>query len=64
MNIFQRLPLKDCARCQYRAELLGDGGHCYMFRDEPAGDRCGQFSLDRENAPTPPEQIAARLEDE
>lgn len=36
------LPLKDCVNCAWKA--FGEpGGHCYMFREEPAGDRCGQF---------------------
>lgn len=34
---------KDCANCLYRQEEMRDGGHCYMFRDEPDGDACGQF---------------------
>lgn len=35
------LPLMDCDHCQYKQ--WADGGHCYMFRDKPDGDRCGQF---------------------
>ncbi len=36
------VPLKRCAECRHR-EVGRDGGHCYMFETEPAGDRCGQF---------------------
>ena len=35
------LPLMDCDHCQYKQ--WHDGGHCYMFRNKPDGDRCGQF---------------------
>lgn len=38
-----KVPLKDCANCLYRVKEWRDGGHCYMFSDEPEGDRCGQF---------------------
>jgi hypothetical protein len=37
------MPAKDCLRCIYRTEAWRDGGHCYMFRDDPPGDECGQF---------------------
>lgn len=36
-------PPKDCPNCQHRAEEWRDGGHCYMFREEPEGDKCAQF---------------------
>ena len=37
------LPPKDCDACMFRKEEWRDGGHCYMFREEPSGDLCGQF---------------------
>ena len=37
------LPIMDCQNCLYRQEEWRNGGHCYMFREQPAGDRCGQF---------------------
>lgn len=37
------LPSKDCAKCVHREEDWRDGGHCYMFREEPEGENCGQF---------------------
>lgn len=37
------LPLMDCQNCFHRQEHWRDGGHCYMFREKPEGDRCGQF---------------------
>lgn len=49
------LPAKDCQHCEYHADDLRDDGkggklHCYMFRDEPESDYCGQF---RPNTSTP-----------
>jgi hypothetical protein len=35
------LPVMDCPNCFH--SLTPDGGHCYMFRNKPEGDRCGQF---------------------
>ncbi len=37
------LPIMDCANCQWHTAEWQDGGHCYMFREKPAGDRCGQM---------------------
>lgn len=37
------LPMMDCDKCMYRLAGWRDGGHCYMFRTKPAGDRCGQM---------------------
>ena len=44
------LPMMDCDRCEYM-RIRGDaeeaaGLHCYMFRDKPDGDRCGQMKID------------------
>lgn len=36
------LPLKDCGNCAWKA-VAEPGGYCYMFREEPNDDRCGQF---------------------
>lgn len=36
------LPLMNCKDCQYQ-DNKEDGCHCYMFKDKPEGDRCGQF---------------------
>lgn len=36
------LPLADCKNCEYGA-LNASGGHCYMFKEKPEGDRCGQM---------------------
>ena len=41
------LPIMDCDNCLYIRYDWRDGGHCYMFRDKPDGDRCGQFKLFR-----------------
>lgn len=40
-----RLPIhaKDCAACIFRTEEWRDGGHCYMFREEPTGELCASF---------------------
>lgn len=38
----QKLPTKDCASCEHKRHP--QDGHCYMFKDEPAGTSCGQFS--------------------
>lgn len=35
------LPIKDCAACLYSKDK--QGGHCYMFKNEPEGDFCGAF---------------------
>lgn len=43
-------PMMDCERCQYMRlkgeEEAAAGLHCYMFRDKPDGDRCGQMTID------------------
>lgn len=52
----EALPIMDCAKCLYKNlrteaeiyESLDDGTpmkeqHCYMFREQPSGDRCGQM---------------------
>lgn len=39
----EMLPMMDCDHCLFRQESWRDGGHCYMFREKPEGDRCGQF---------------------
>lgn len=41
------LPIMDCENCQHRNAAWRDGGHCYMFREKPEGDRCGQFKAAR-----------------
>ena len=42
--------MMDCERCQYMRlkgeEEAAAGLHCYMFRDKPDGDRCGQMTID------------------
>jgi len=37
------MPDMDCANCQWHAADWRDGGHCYMFREKPDGDKCGQM---------------------
>ena len=37
------MPDMDCANCQWHAADWRDGGHCYMFREKPEGDKCGQM---------------------
>lgn len=37
------LPDKNCPQCEYRVEQWRDGGHCYMFKEEPMGTKCAQF---------------------
>lgn len=36
-------PPMDCPACFYRQEDMRDGGHCYMFREQPPGPNCGSF---------------------
>ena len=36
---------KDCETCEHKTHA--DGGHCYMFKSEPEGDRCGQYKADQ-----------------
>ena len=40
----------NCSTCKYKAMDDGEGGHCYMFRDEPS-DVCmqhtGRFLFER-----------------
>ena len=43
LPVLQPLPPMDCENCVYHTESWRDGGHCYMFREQPSGDRCGQF---------------------
>jgi hypothetical protein len=38
------LPDADCPNCEYM-QIPHDGGHCYMFLDKPAGDKCGQMKV-------------------
>ncbi len=36
--------VKDCANCFYmQIHDAPEEGHCYMFRDEPDGNYCGQM---------------------
>lgn len=37
------LPVADCPNCQYM-QMEHEGGHCYMFRAKPEGDKCGQMT--------------------
>lgn len=41
------LPIMDCPNCQWMKFMAPDekaaGLHCYMFREKPEGDRCGQM---------------------
>jgi len=44
------LPIMNCERCLYM-RLRGDeekaeGLHCYMFREQPTGDRCAKMTDD------------------
>jgi len=36
-------PKKACELCLYRGAEWRDDGYCYMFREQPTGDRCRQF---------------------
>jgi len=54
-NVLQNMrtvsvPIMDCERCKFmrmRGEAEEEAGlHCYMFRDKPDGDRCGQMKID------------------
>lgn len=36
-------PKKDCQECRHFYNNA-DGGHCYMFRDEPKSAYCGAFA--------------------
>lgn len=40
------LPVADCKNCVY-GSLNASGGHCYMFKEKPEGDRCGQMRRDQ-----------------
>lgn len=40
----EMLPAMNCESCLYRTEAWRDGNYCYMFKDKPDGDRCGQFT--------------------
>lgn len=55
------LPPMNCEQCQHRREKWRDGGHCYMFREKPPGDRCGQFKV-FPDLPTPAARDPKRSE--
>ena len=40
------LPDMDCESCVFRKPELREKAHCYMFREQPAGDKCGQYKKD------------------
>lgn len=41
------LPKRDCAACFFKCiNNVKPDGWCYMFKDEPQSDYCGQFKLD------------------
>jgi hypothetical protein len=42
-----KLPIMNCHGCLYRKEEWRDNNHCYMFKDKPEGNRCGQFKDNR-----------------
>lgn len=57
-KVSEEFPMVDCESCVYKSEEWGDGGYCYMFREEPhfGFNQCGQFhpviKRGKLNAPT------------
>jgi hypothetical protein len=39
----EALPKKDCASCDHNKIKRPEDGHCYMFKEDFPGDRCGQY---------------------
>ena len=46
-SLSDKLPIMDCHGCLYRKEEWRSDGYCYMFKDKPEGNRCGQFKDNR-----------------
>lgn len=40
MNKLLDIPPSDCSKCRHKQ--YPEGGHCYMFRNQPSGN-CGQY---------------------
>ena len=67
------MPFKDCPNCQwhhdqkaFRAKVgpghPDHGNHCWMFRDDPDSDRCGQFKpISLEKVPEMLEKMPGEL---
>lgn len=48
MSANTEVPKHDCAKCYYKdINPENDGGHCYMFKEEPKPN-CGQYRIERE----------------